>query len=55
MVRDVKSQRKVRIKNPKDTLKLRLVFDKYSVEIFVNDGEQGTDTGNLLMDEKIRK
>lgn len=40
MVRDTISIRKVRIKNPKEWLKLRLILDKYSAEIFVNDGEQ---------------
>jgi len=40
MVRDVISQRRVAVKYPKDTLKLRLLLDKYSVEVFVNDGEQ---------------
>lgn len=40
VVRDVVCQRKMKVKDPKDTLKLRLVLDKYSVELFVNDGKQ---------------
>lgn len=40
MVRDAISIRRVKIKNPKERLKLRLILDKYSVEVFVNDGEQ---------------
>lgn len=40
MVRDTISRRKVNIKDPKEILKLRLILDKYSVEVFVNDGEQ---------------
>ena len=40
MVHDTISFRRVKIKIPKETLKLRLILDKYSVEIFVNDGEQ---------------
>lgn len=40
MVRDTISSRRVKIKYPKETLKLRLILDKYSAEVFVNDGEQ---------------
>ncbi|MCM1498760.1 MAG: glycoside hydrolase family 32 protein [Clostridium sp.] len=40
MNRDTISQRKTAVKYPKERLKLRLILDKYSVEIFVNDGEQ---------------
>ena len=40
MVRDTIASRKVKIKNPKTGLKLRFIMDKYSAEIFVNDGEQ---------------
>ena len=40
MVRDTISRRKAKIKDPKETLKHRLILDKYSVEVFVNDGEQ---------------
>lgn len=40
MVRDTISSRRVAIKAPKESLKLRFVLDKYSAEIFVNDGEQ---------------
>ncbi|MDD7615181.1 MAG: GH32 C-terminal domain-containing protein, partial [Clostridiaceae bacterium] len=38
--RDVVSQRKMKIDNPQSTLKLRLILDKYSAELFVNDGYQ---------------
>ncbi len=40
MVRDTIAQRRVKVKNPKETLKLRFILDKYSAEVFVNDGEQ---------------
>lgn len=40
MVRDTISLRRVKIKKPKEKLKLRLILDKYSVEVFVNEGEQ---------------
>ncbi|MGN0165532.1 MAG: glycoside hydrolase family 32 protein [Lachnospiraceae bacterium] len=40
MVRDTIGLRRVKIKNPKERLKLRLILDKYSAEVFVNDGEQ---------------
>ena len=38
MIRDVVCQREMKIKTPLKTLKLRLLLDKYSVELFVNDG-----------------
>lgn len=40
MRRDVISQRKMKLENPQSTLKLRLILDKYSAELFVNDGHQ---------------
>lgn len=40
MRRDAVSQRKMKIDNPQSTLKLRLILDKYSAELFVNDGYQ---------------
>ena len=40
MRRDVVSQRKMKIDNPQTTLKLRIILDKYSAELFVNDGYQ---------------
>lgn len=40
MVRDTIAFRRVKVKNPKEGLKIRLILDKYSAEIFVNDGEQ---------------
>lgn len=40
MVRDAISRREAAIKEPKESLKLRFILDKYSAEIFVNDGEQ---------------
>lgn len=40
MVRDTISLRRVKIKKAKEGLKLRIILDKYSVEVFVNDGEQ---------------
>ena len=40
MIRDAVSQRKMKLDNPQSTLKLRLILDKYSAELFVNDGYQ---------------
>lgn len=40
MIRDAIGFRRVKLKNSKEQLKLRLILDKYSAEIFVNDGEQ---------------
>lgn len=40
ITRDVVCQRTMKIKKPESTLKLRLILDKYSVELFVNDGVQ---------------
>ncbi len=40
MVRDVVCQRSMKIKRTEETLKLRFLMDKYSVELFVNDGAQ---------------
>lgn len=40
MRRDVISQRKMKIDKPLSTLKLRLILDKYSAELFINDGYQ---------------
>ena len=40
MVRDAISIRKARIKTPAEKLKLRLILDKYSAELFLNDGQQ---------------
>lgn len=40
MVRDAVCQRSMKIKKPGETLKLRLLLDKFSVELFVNDGAQ---------------
>lgn len=40
MIRDVVCLRSMKIKEPCKTLKLRLILDKYSVELFVNDGMQ---------------
>lgn len=40
MIRDTIASRKVKLKNPKEILKIRLILDKYSAEIFINDGEQ---------------
>ncbi len=40
MARDTAAIRKVWVRYPKDTLKLRILLDKYSAEIFVNDGTQ---------------
>ncbi len=38
--RDVASSRSMYVKNDDGRLKLRILMDRYSVEIFVNDGEQ---------------
>ena len=40
MSRDTTAIRKVQVRYSKDTLKLRILLDKYSAEIFVNDGTQ---------------
>ena len=40
MRRDYVSQRKIKIDNPQSTLNLRLILDKYSAELFINDGCQ---------------
>ena len=40
MRRDYVSQRKIKIDNPQITLKLRMILDKYSAELFINDGCQ---------------
>ena len=40
MRRDVVCQRTMKLKNPGKTLKLRFILDKFSVELFVNDGIQ---------------
>lgn len=37
---DTLHKREMNIKNHNGTIKLRLIMDKYSAEIFVNDGEQ---------------
>lgn len=38
--RDIVCQRKMKIKHPREILELRFILDKYSVELFVNGGEQ---------------
>lgn len=38
--KDTISTRSMRVRSKKGVLKLRILIDKYSVEIFVNDGEQ---------------
>ena len=40
MVRDALASRRVAIKNPADKAIIRIILDKYSVEIFVNNGSQ---------------
>lgn len=40
MTRDAVSKRAMKIKKPEKTLKLRMLFDRFSVELFVNDGAQ---------------
>ncbi|MCI9078870.1 MAG: glycoside hydrolase family 32 protein [Lachnospiraceae bacterium] len=40
IVRDVVCKRTMKIKKPGDKLKLHLIFDKFSVELFVNNGIQ---------------
>lgn len=40
MIRDAVCQRKMKLENTQDTLKLRLILDKFSAELFVNDGCQ---------------
>ncbi|MDE6634980.1 MAG: glycoside hydrolase family 32 protein [Lachnospiraceae bacterium] len=40
LAKDVVCQRTMKIRHPELSLKLRLILDKYSVELFVNDGVQ---------------
>lgn len=40
MRRDAVSRRSVKIKNPLKTLKMHLILDEFSVELFLNDGVQ---------------
>ena len=40
MTRDVVCQRSIPIKKPEKTLKLRLILDVFSAELFINDGAQ---------------
>ena len=40
MIRDVVCQRRLKIKRVEKTLKLRFILDRFSVELFVNDGAQ---------------
>ena len=40
MIRDAVCQRKMKLENPQKTLKLRLILDKFSAELFVNGGCQ---------------
>lgn len=40
MVRDAIASRKVKVKYPKDKITIRMILDKFSAEIFINDGEQ---------------
>lgn len=40
MIRDAVCQRKMKLENPQKTLKLRFILDKFSAELFVNDGCQ---------------
>lgn len=40
MVRDTLASRKAMVKNPADKVIIRIILDKYSAEIFMNDGAQ---------------
>lgn len=40
MIRDALAFRRVKVKYPKEQLKIRMILDKFSAEIFINDGEQ---------------
>ena len=40
MIRDVLAQRKVPVKVSGDVVKIRMILDKYSAEIFINEGAQ---------------
>lgn len=40
MIRDAVCQRKMKLESPQKTLKLRFILDKFSAELFVNDGCQ---------------
>ena len=40
MIRDAVCQRKMKLENYQKSLKLRFILDKYSAELFVNDGYQ---------------
>ena len=40
MVRDANAIRRVKVKSPCKKWKLRIILDKYSMEVFLNDGQQ---------------
>ena len=40
MVRDANAIRRVKVKSPCEKWKLRIILDKYSMEVFLNDGQQ---------------
>ena len=40
MVRDASAIRRVKVKSPCKKWKLRIILDKYSMEVFLNDGQQ---------------
>ena len=54
MIRDAVCQRKMKLENPQDALKLRLILDKFSAELFINDGCQTFSTTFYTPLEAIR-
>ena len=43
-VRDVICSRSMKVANEKETIKFRIVMDKYTIEVFANDGKQAMTT-----------
>lgn len=44
LVRDVICSRSMKVANEKETIKFRIVMDKYTIEVFANDGKQAMTT-----------
>ena len=44
LVRDVICSRSMKVANEKETIKFRIVTDKYTIEVFANDGKQAMTT-----------
>ena len=44
LVRDVICSRSMKVANDQDTITFRIVMDKYTIEVFANDGKQAMTT-----------